>query len=210
MRNSSQVESKQFSKSLWRLAAGLLLMQGVVWSSPVLAKNDPNTLNYGELYQEIDKGSVSKVEYDPATKVAKVTLADAAAKKQTREVLLLDDNTELFNRLNNKGVDFSVQKSADKNAIFGVLANVLLLVFVITVLSAIVRRSGASSGQALSFADRFLAALPFAPGRRRRNRDRRMFSQCPFPTNRELDVCLRPALFLRKCHTSHSQLAHPS
>jgi cell division protease FtsH len=150
MRNSSQVESKRFSKSLWRLAAGLLIAQGVVWGSPVLAKNDPNTLNYGELFKEIDKGSVSRVEYDPATKVAKITLTDAA-KKQSKEVVLLDDNTELFNRLNNKGVDFSVQKSADKNAIFGVLANVLLLVFVITVLSAIVRRSGASSGQALSF-----------------------------------------------------------
>jgi cell division protease FtsH len=152
MRNSSHVESKRFSKSLWRLAAGLLITQGVVWGSPVLAKNDPNTLNYGELFKEIDKGSVTKVELDPATKVAKITLTDAATKKQqSKEVVLLEDNTELSNKLIAKGVEFSIQKSADKNAIFGVLGNVLLLVFVITVLSAIIRRSSGSSGQALSF-----------------------------------------------------------
>ncbi len=151
MRNSSQVESKRFSKSLWRLAAGLLIAQGVVWGSPVLAEKDPNILNYGELFKEIDKGSVTKVELDPVTKKAKITLTDTSAKKQSKEVVLLDDNTELFNKLNAKGIDFSIQRSADKNAIVGVLLNVLLLVFVITVLSAIIRRSSNSSGQALSF-----------------------------------------------------------
>ena len=152
MRNSSQVKSKRFSKSLWRLAAGLLIAQGVVWGSPVLAKNDPNTLTYGELFKEVDSGLVSKVELDPATKIAKVTVVDTAANKaRIKEVVLLDDNSELFNKLNNKGVEFSVQRSVDKNAIFGILGNVLLLVFVITVLSAIVRRSSNASGQALNF-----------------------------------------------------------
>ncbi len=152
MRNSSQVKSKRFSKSLWRLAAGLLIAQGVVWGSPVLAKNDPNTLTYGELFKEVDSGLVSKVELDPATKIAKVTVVDTAANKaRIKEVVLLDDNSELFNKLNNKNVEFSVQRSVDKNAIFGILGNVLLLVFVITVLSAIVRRSSNASGQALNF-----------------------------------------------------------
>ena len=152
MRNSSQVKSKRFSKSLWRLAAGLLIAQGVVWGSPVLAKNDPNTLTYGELFKEVDSGLVSKVELDPATKIAKVTVIDTAVNKaRIKEVVLLDDNSELFNKLNNKNVEFSVQRSVDKNAIFGILGNVLLLVFVITVLSAIVRRSSNASGQALNF-----------------------------------------------------------
>jgi cell division protease FtsH len=152
MRNSSQVKSKRFSKSLWRLAAGLLIAQGVVWGSPVLAKNDPNTLTYGELFKEVDSGLVSKVELDPATKIAKVTVVDTAANKaRIKEVVLLDDNSELFNKLNSKNVEFSVQRSVDKNAIFGILGNVLLLVFVITVLSAIVRRSSNASGQALNF-----------------------------------------------------------
>lgn len=153
MHNSSQVKSKRFSKSLWRLAAGLLIAQGVVWGNPVLAKPDPNTLTYGELFKEVDRGAVSKLELDPVTKVAKVTVADPTANNKLRikEVVLLDDNLELYNKLNRKGVEFSVQKSADKNAIFGLLGNVLLLVFVITVLSAIVRRSGNAGGQALSF-----------------------------------------------------------
>ncbi len=153
MHNSSQVKSKRFSKSWWRLAAGLLIAGGVVWGSPVLAKNDPNTLTYGELFREVDRGAVSKVEIDPVTKIAKVTVADptAANKLRIKEVVLLDDNVELQNKLANKGVDFTFQKSADKNAIFGLLGNILLLVFVITVLSAIVRRSGNASGQAMSF-----------------------------------------------------------
>jgi cell division protease FtsH len=154
MHNSSHIKSKRLSKSLWRLAAGLLIAQGVVWSSPVVAKpNDPNILTYGELFKEIDRGTVSKVELDPATKVAKVTVTGGSPdnKVRNKEVLLLEDNSELFNKLNTKGVEISVQRSADKNAIFGLLGNVLLLVFVITVLSAIIRRSGSAGGQALSF-----------------------------------------------------------
>jgi cell division protease FtsH len=153
MENSSQVKSKRFSKSLWRLAAGLPIVLGVVWSTPVFAKNDPNTLTYGELFKEVDRGVVSKLELDPVTKIAKVTVADATApgKMRIKEAVLLDDNAELYSKLSNKNVEFSVQKSADKNAIVGLLGNVLLLVFVITILSAIIRRSGNAGGQALNF-----------------------------------------------------------
>jgi cell division protease FtsH len=154
MRNSSQVKSNRFSKSLWRLAAGLLIIQGVVWSSPVLAKNDPNKLTYGELFKEVDANSVSKVEIDRATKVAKVTFKNTTAtpnKGRVKEVELLDDNSELYNKLTNKSVEYSFQQSADKSAIFGMLGNLLLLIFVITVLSAIIRRSSNASGQALNF-----------------------------------------------------------
>ena len=68
-----------------------------------------------------------------------------------KETVLLDDNAELYNKLTNKGVEWSVQKSADKNAIVGLLGNVLLLVLVITILSAIIRRSGNAGGQAMNF-----------------------------------------------------------
>jgi cell division protease FtsH len=153
MENSSQVKSKRFSKSLWRLAAGLPIVLGVVWSTPVFAKNDPNTLTYGELLKEVDRGVVSKVELDPATKLAKVTVVDATApgKMRTKEVQLLDENPELYNKIGNKNVDFSVQKSANRNALIGMLGNVLLIVFVITILSAMIRRSGNAGGQALNF-----------------------------------------------------------
>jgi cell division protease FtsH len=153
MENSSRVKSKRFSKSLWRLAAGLPIALGIVWGNPVLAKTDPNTLTYGELFKEVDRGVVSKVELDPATKIAKVTVADATApgKVRVKEAVLLDDNAELYNKLSTKNVEFSVQKSADRNAILGLLGNVLLLVLVITALSAIIRRSGGGGGQALNF-----------------------------------------------------------
>jgi cell division protease FtsH len=153
MQNSSQVKSKRFSQSWWRLAAGVPLALGLIWSTPAFAKNDPNTLSYGELIKEVNSGTVSKVEIDPVTKIAKVTVADspASSKLRVKEVTLLDDNSELQNKLSAKGIEYSFQKSADKNAIFGLLGNVLLLVFVITVLSAIIRRSGNASGQAMSF-----------------------------------------------------------
>ena len=154
MENSSRVKSKRFSKSLWRLAAGLPIALGIVWGNPVLAaKNDPNTLSYGELFKEVNKGVVSRLEIDPATKIAKVTVADPAApgKVRVKETTLLDDNAELYNRLGAKNVEYSFQKSADKNAILGLLGNVILLVLVITALSAIIRRSGSAGGQAMSF-----------------------------------------------------------
>ncbi len=153
MENSSQVKSKRFPKSWWRLAASLPIALGIVWGNPVLAKTDPNTLTYGELFKEVDRGVVSRLELDPVTKIAKVTVADATApgKVRVKEAVLLDDNAELYNKLSNKNVEFSVQKSADKNAILGLLGNVILLVLVITALSAIIRRSGSAGGQALNF-----------------------------------------------------------
>jgi cell division protease FtsH len=154
MRNRSrQIESKRFSKSLWQLAAGLPIVLGVVWGTPAMAKPDQNTLNYGELLKEIDKGAVTKVEVDPVTKVAKITLTDTttANKPRIKDVVLLDDNSELYSRLNTKGIEVSQQRSADKNAIFTILGNLLLIIVVVTILSAIIRRSSASSGQALSF-----------------------------------------------------------
>jgi cell division protease FtsH len=153
MENSSLVKSKRFSKSLWRLAASLPIALGIVWGNPVLAKTDPNTLTYGELFKEVDRGVVSRLELDPVSKIAKVTVADATApgKVRVKEAVLLDDNAELYSKLSNKNVEFSVQKSADKNAILGLLGNVILLVLVITALSAIIRRSGSAGGQALNF-----------------------------------------------------------
>jgi cell division protease FtsH len=153
MENSSRVKSKRFSKSLWRFAAGLPIALGIVWGNPVLAKTDPNSLSYGELFKEVNNGAVSRLEIDPATKIAKVTIADPAApgKIRVKEAVLLDDNAELYNRLGAKNVEYSFQKSADKNAILGLLGNVILLVLVITALSAIIRRSGSAGGQAMSF-----------------------------------------------------------
>ncbi len=153
MENSSRVKSKRFYKSLWQLAAGLPIALGIVWGNPVLAQADPNKIFYGELLKEVDRGVVSKLELDPAAKVAKVTIADATApgKFRIKEADLLDDNTELYNKLTAKNVEWSVQKSADKNAILPLLGNVLLLILVITALSAIIRRSGSAGGQALNF-----------------------------------------------------------
>ena len=153
MRNSSQMKTARFPKLMWKLAATLLIAQNVTWGEPVFAaKGEQNQITYGELFKEINKGAVSKVELDPATKIAKVTLKSEPNNQQrTKEVLLLDDNQELFNKLTNQNVDFVIQRSPDRNAIFGLLGNLLLIAIVIAVLSAIIRRSANSSGQALNF-----------------------------------------------------------
>jgi cell division protease FtsH len=147
------MKTARFPKLMWKLAATLLIAQNVTWGEPVFAaKGEQNQITYGELFKEINKGAVSKVELDPATKIAKVTLKSEPNNQQrTKEVLLLDDNQELFNKLTNQNVDFVIQRSPDRNAIFGLLGNLLLIAIVIAVLSAIIRRSANSSGQALNF-----------------------------------------------------------
>jgi cell division protease FtsH len=147
------MKTARFPKLMWKLAATLLIAQNVTWGEPVFAaKGEQNQITYGELFKEINKGAVSKVELDPATKIAKVTLKSEPNNQQrTKEVLLLDDNQELFNKLTNQNVDFVIQRSPDRNAIFGLLGNLLLIAIVIAVLSAVIRRSANSSGQALNF-----------------------------------------------------------
>ncbi len=134
---------------LWRLAASVMMVQGVLLGTPALAKVEQNTLSYGALLEKIQNGDVSKVTVDPATKIAKVTLKNNA--KETQNVVLFDQYPELTKKLREKKVEVDVQRSPDNSVAVSIAANLFFIFVVLAVLTVIFRRSSASSGQALNF-----------------------------------------------------------
>ncbi|MBZ8179242.1 ATP-dependent zinc metalloprotease FtsH [Oscillatoria salina IIICB1] len=148
---------KSASRYLGQLAAGWMIFQTVLLSTPVVAQQqDP--LTYRELLQKIQAGEVTKVEIDPAQGVAKVELENGDPSDTPLEVKLLDQYPELtqtiraYNNENEENiVKFDVKPTADSSAVLGLAANLLLLLVLLAGLIAILRRSAASSGQALNF-----------------------------------------------------------
>ena len=97
------------------VAAGLMMLPGIVVNSPVLAqqKTDRNSLSYGELIQKADKGEVKKVELDQTEQVARVYLTGQRPETPPIQVRLLEQNTELINKLKEKKVDFGEVSSTN-------------------------------------------------------------------------------------------------
>ncbi|HEY9650695.1 MAG TPA: ATP-dependent zinc metalloprotease FtsH [Coleofasciculaceae cyanobacterium] len=136
----------------WRLAASLLMFQGVVMGTPAQAQQqEQKSLTYGQLLQKVEQGDISKVEIDPATRIAKVTLKGQKQSDPAKEVVLLDQNSELIERLRQNNVDFAVEPTTDHSATLGLVVNLFLLILLLAGLMMILRRSTASSGQALNF-----------------------------------------------------------
>ena len=135
----------------WRLAASLLIFQGVALSTPVQAqqKQHKDSLTYGQLLQKIDAGEVTKVQIDPQTRIAKVNLKDQG--DSTQEVLLLEQNPELIEKLRDKKIEVDVEPTTDNSAALQLVANLLLLLLLMAGLMMILRRSSSGSGQALNF-----------------------------------------------------------
>ncbi|HAJ63053.1 MAG TPA: cell division protein FtsH, partial [Cyanobacteria bacterium UBA8543] len=148
-RTSTKHKQQVAPIKFWRLAASLLMFQGVLLSAPVQAQQKQHKpLSYGQLLQKVNAGEVSKVEVDPATRIAKVTVK---GQNDTQDVVLLEQNPELIEKLREKKVDFDVQLTSDNSAALGLLANVFLLLLLLAGLMMILRRSSSSSGQALNF-----------------------------------------------------------
>ncbi len=135
----------------WRLAASLLIFQGVVLSTPAQAqqKQQKDNLTYGQLLQKVDAGEVAKVQIDPQTRIAKVTLRGQG--DSTQEVLLLEQNPELIEKLRDKKIEVDVEPTTDNSAALQLVANLLLLLLLMAGLMMILRRSSSGSGQALNF-----------------------------------------------------------
>ncbi|MDB9315357.1 ATP-dependent zinc metalloprotease FtsH [Spirulina sp. CS-785/01] len=138
----------------WRgLAVGLLCSS--VWCSggAAIAQNnaeeDSNKLSYTELLEEVESGQVSKIEFDPATGMAKVTIK--GGQEEAQSVKLFDQNPELIEKIRANDVDFDVKPTQDNSATWGLIANLSLLFILFAIIIMILRRSAASSGQALNF-----------------------------------------------------------
>jgi len=155
----SQSPKQGAPRKFWRLAASLLIFQGVVFSIPAHAQqtqqstNEPkqakDTLQYSELLHKVDQGTVSKVEIDEGTNVAKVTLKNQ--QEQPKKVFLLEQNPELIEKLRNSNIEVDVKRSADNSAALGLVANLFLLLLLLAGLMMILRRSSSNSGQAMNF-----------------------------------------------------------
>ena len=141
-------------------------------------EKDSNEITYSELLEQIDKGNVEKIQIDETTETAKVFLVGQDEETPPKEVKLFNQNPELIEKINNTGkekntetngdtllpqpgpvapqndvkeVELEVTQSTDHSEAFGIAANVLILVILLGGLIAILRRSAASSGQAMSF-----------------------------------------------------------
>ena len=135
------------------VAAGLMMLPGIVVNSPVLAqqKTDRNSLSYGELIQKADKGEVKKVELDQTEQVARVYLAGQKPDTPPIQVRLLEQNTELINKLKEKNVDFGEVSSAGNRVAVGLLINLMWILPLVALTLLLLRRSANASNQALNF-----------------------------------------------------------
>jgi cell division protease FtsH len=135
------------------VAAGLMMLPGIAVNSPVLAqqKTDRNSLSYGELIQKADKGEVKKVELDQTEQVARVYLAGQKPDTPPIQVRLLEQNTELINKLKEKNVDFGEVSSAGNRIAVGLLINLMWILPLVALTLLLLRRSANASNQALNF-----------------------------------------------------------
>ncbi len=140
------------SRNFWRFAASLLIFQGAVLGVPAQAQQtEQKSLTYGQLLQKVDAGQVERVAIDPATRTAKVNLKGQKDNDPAKEVVLLEQNSELIEKLRNNNVELDVEPTTDNSAALGLVVNLFLLLLLLAGLMMILRRSSSGSGQALNF-----------------------------------------------------------
>jgi cell division protease FtsH len=146
------------SRRVWHLLASFLLLPGVMLSSPsqaVLAQttkaNSPDALTYGKVLQKIDKGEVRRVEVDPVNKIARVYLKSAKTSENPQEIVLLDQNPELIDKLRTNNVEFDVQPAPSNAAALGLILNIFLVLIFVFAIAILLKRSSNASGNAMNF-----------------------------------------------------------
>ncbi|ARV63109.1 cell division protein FtsH [Nostocales cyanobacterium HT-58-2] len=134
------------------LAAGLIMLPGMLGGTPALAqKVERDSLSYGELIKKTEKGEVKRVELDETEQVARVYLQGQKPDSQPLQVRLLEQNTELINRLKEKNVDFEEVSSANSRAAIGLLINLMWILPLVALMLLFLRRSTNASSQAMNF-----------------------------------------------------------
>jgi cell division protease FtsH len=132
-----------------------LVLQNAV-GAPVLAQGTPQQqqqpVSYSDLIRKIEANEVNKVEIDPIRNLALVQLKGKPRDTAPLEVpLFLGDNPELISAARANNVELNVQPSTDSSAVTGFILNGLLIFVLIMALLMFLRRTGSSSGQAMSF-----------------------------------------------------------
>ncbi|MGF1480480.1 MAG: ATP-dependent zinc metalloprotease FtsH [Cyanophyceae cyanobacterium] len=142
---------KSTARSLRRLVTGWMLIQSLLLATPAWADGEEEPLTYSELIEQIEAGQVRRIELDPETNNALVTLAGQESDEPPREVELFEQNPELITKIRDNGIDFDIQPSPDNTALVGLIANLMLLLLLLVGLMMILRRSANASGQAMNF-----------------------------------------------------------
>ncbi len=153
-RGSNQRKSPSTSFSLRRLAAGWMIVQTLLLTTPALAQQKPkNELSYSQFLEKLEKGEIAKVEIDKTTNKAKVVLKGQNPKESPKEVILFNQNQDLVPKILAKKdeVEFSINSSVDRSTTLGVLFNLVIIFILLGGLIMIIRRSASASGQAFSF-----------------------------------------------------------
>ncbi len=132
--------SSQFAP-IRRLATSWLLIQTLLFATPVLAQTAEDTpkqqetteeaqnnaqftkkghqLSYSQLLTLIRQNEVSKVEIDPALRKANVTLKGDTDKDRPLSVPIFRDNPELIQQLRENNIPVSVNPSEDHSGTVG-------------------------------------------------------------------------------------------
>ncbi|AFZ50315.1 ATP-dependent zinc metalloprotease FtsH [Dactylococcopsis salina] len=153
MNNRPSSQSHPVSRYLLPLATGWMVLQSVFLPTPSLAQtqNESDKLSYSKFLQKIEQGEVQKVELDPRTDIATVTVINEQGETVTRDVQLLDQDNELIVRLRQNEIPLDVQSSENSAETVGIIANGVLILLLVGGLAIIIRRSAKASGQAMSF-----------------------------------------------------------
>nr|WP_199250183.1 ATP-dependent zinc metalloprotease FtsH [[Phormidium] sp. ETS-05] len=138
------------------LIGGWLMAAGPTLVTPALAQSQSNQqMSYSELLAQIEARKVKRVIIDPDKQVAKVQLADA---NQYENVVLLERNPELLQKIrevnttnSREQIQLEFQSSGDYKGAVGLVANLLLIGFLIGGLVMLLRRSSQVGNQAMNF-----------------------------------------------------------
>ncbi|MBD2501264.1 ATP-dependent zinc metalloprotease FtsH [Anabaena azotica] len=134
------------------LAASLIMLPTMFGGNPVLAqKPERESLSYGELIQKVNQDQVKKVELDETEQIAKVYLKSQKPDAPPISVRLLEQNSELINKLKEKNVDFGEVSSANSRAAVGLLINLMWILPLVALMLLFLRRSTNASSQAMNF-----------------------------------------------------------
>ncbi len=144
----------------WRAGmANFLLSQALLWGGGAAAiaqtestapTESTETLNYGELLQDIRQNQVDRFVLDPETNTAQVTLR-GQTEEEAQTIQLLNNNQELLAALRENNVDFEVVPSQDHSVAIAIFTNLLLFGILIGGLVLIIRRSASMQNNAMNF-----------------------------------------------------------
>ncbi|MBD2494280.1 ATP-dependent zinc metalloprotease FtsH [Nostoc sp. FACHB-280] len=133
------------------LIASLMMLPNMVGGTPALAQRADREISYGELIRRTEKGEVRKVELDETEQTAKVYLQGQKPDTPPLQVRLLNQNTELINKLKAKNVEFGEVSSANSRAAVGLLINLMWILPLVALMLLFLRRSTNASNQAMNF-----------------------------------------------------------